>query len=275
MLDKTKQVMARREFVGLFSLVGGGLALLPEVLLSTSSVTSRETRMNIFAIGGQGLNWKDDNLLLAKYFLGLTGKENPQVCFIPTASGDIGRTIIHFYEAMTQLSCQPRHLRIFNPHVEAFESYLLGMDAIYVGGGNTLNMIAIWREHGIDRILREAWERGIVLGGTSAGSICWFEQGSTDSRPGKLTAMDCLGFLRGSNCPHYDGEAERRSTYHQMIRSGEILPGIACDDGVGLHFEGEKLIRVVTARQKAKAYRVNLVNGEVVDKVIHPDLLAD
>lgn len=275
MLDKTKQVMARREFVGLFSLVGGGLALLPEVLLSTSSVTSRKTRMNIFAIGGQGLNWKDDNLLLAKYFLGLTGKENPKVCFIPTASGDIGRTIVNFYEAMTQLPCQPRHLRIFNPHVEAFEPYLLGMDAIYVGGGNTLNMIAIWREHGIDRVLREAWKRGIVLGGTSAGSICWFEQGSTDSRPGKLTAMDCLGFLRGSNCPHYDGEAARRPTYHQMIRSGEISPGIACDDGVGLHFEGEKLIHIVTARQKAKAYRVNLANGEVVEKVIHPDLLAD
>ena len=231
--------------------------------------------MNILAIGGQGLNWRDDNLLLAKHLLSLTGKDNPTVCLIPTASGDAGRTIVTFYEAMTQLPCRPRHLRIFSPHVDAFEPYLLDMDAIYVGGGNTLNMIGIWKQHGIDEILRKAWEQGMVLGGTSAGSICWFEQGSTDSRPGKLTAMDCLGFLKGSNCPHYDSEDDRRPSYHRMIRSGDIIPGIACDDGVGLHFEGENLARVVSSRPNAKAYRVTLVNGQVVEEVIEPEFLGD
>ena len=273
--NQPKQLMARRDFMRLFSVVAGGLGFSSQSSLSATPATSQESKMNIFAIGGQGLNWKDNNLLLARYFLNLTGKDNPKACFIPTASGDAGRTIINFYEAMTQLPCQPRHLRIFSPHVDAFEPYLLDMDAIYVGGGNTLNMIAIWKEHGIDKILRTAWQQGIVLGGTSAGSICWFEQGSTDSRPGKLTAMDCLGFLEGSNVPHYDGEADRRPTYHQMIRTGDIMPGIACDDGVGLHFEGKRLARVVSARRKAKAYRVKLVKGEVIEEVIEPDFLGD
>ena len=273
--NQPKQLMARRDFIRLFSMAAGGLGFSSQLSFSATAATLQESRMNILAIGGQGLNWKDDNLLLAKYFLNLTGKDNPKVCLIPTASDDAGETITNFYEALTQLPCQPRHLRIFSPHVDAFEPYLLDMDAIYVGGGNTLNMIAIWKAHGIDNILRTAWQQGIVLGGTSAGSICWFEQGSTDSRPGKLTAMECLGFLEGSNCPHYDSEADRRPTYHQMILSGDIMPGIACEDGVGLHFEGKRLARVVSGRPRAKAYRVKLVNGEVVEEVIEPDFLGD
>ena len=275
-IHQLKQSVARRNFIKLFSLGVGGLGFSSQLSPATTLPTPRKIKTtNIFAIGGQGLNWRDDNLLLAKYFLNATKKDNPKVCFLPTASGDSGRTVATFYEAMTQLSCRPRHLRVFSPHIDEYEPYLLDMDAIYVGGGNTLNMVAIWKQHGIDDILRKAWQQGIVLGGTSAGSICWFEQGSTDSRPGKLTAMDCLGFLAGSNCAHYDSEDHRRPTYHQMILSGDIVPGLACDDGVGLHFEGDILARVVSFRLNAKAYRVKLVNGEIVEEIIVPEFLGD
>lgn len=154
----------------------------------------------IFANGG----WKTqkDALPLMRYFVALTGKPNPKVCLLPTAQGDAAESIVSYYDLMNQLDCRPRHLRLFQPsRVNDFEEYLLDMDAIYVGGGNTLNMLAIWKDQGIDKVLHKAWQKGIVLGGGSAGAICWFQQGCTDSRPGKLTALDCLGWLPGSACP--------------------------------------------------------------------------
>jgi peptidase E len=131
-------------------------------------------------------------------------------------------------------------------------------------------MLALWREWGLDQILREAWRRGVVLAGWSAGAICWFEQGTTDSIPGPLTPLDCLGYLPGSHSPHYDSEPERRPTYHRLLREGRIRPGYAADDGVGLHFTGERLERVVSARPNARAYRVELTDGAVRETPIEP-----
>jgi peptidase E len=133
---------------------------------------------------------------------------------------------------------------------------VLEQDAIFVGGGNTRSMLAVWRDWGLDLHLRKAWDSGVVLGGGSAGSICWFEQGVTDSIAGPLTALPCLGFLSGSNCPHYDSEPARRPTYRKLVAAGRIMEGVAADDGVALHFVEERLARVVSSRPRARGYRV-------------------
>jgi dipeptidase E len=209
----------------------------------------------IVAMGGGGFSMEPGNPLLDEYLLKQTGKSRPSVCFLGTASGDSPDYISRFYAAFAKLNCKPSHLSLFRD-LPDIESFLLSQDAIYVGGGNTKSLLALWREWGVDRVLRKAWTRGIVLGGLSAGSICWFDQGLTDSLTGRLRPLPCLGFLRGSNCPHYDGEAERRPAYTRFIRAGKMLPGLAADDGVAFHFVGSKLRHIVSSRPNARAYRV-------------------
>jgi dipeptidase E len=153
----------------------------------------------------------------------------------------------------------------------SWEEVLLTVDGIVASGGNTLNQQAIWKAQGIDAILREAWNRGIVLGGASAGSLCWFEEGTTDSRPKELSIVKCLGFLKGSHCPHYDKEPGRRPLYQKLIGSGEMKPGYACDNDAGIYFEGEQVKRVVSTRAEAKVYYVSAVGGTVVEKVLEPE----
>jgi peptidase E len=221
-----------------------------------------QKKKTIFAVGG----WRavKDGLPLMRYFVGLTGKPTPKVCLLPTATGDSAESIVTYYDIMNQLDCRPRHLRLFQPsRVSNFEEVLLDMDAIYVGGGNTLNMLAIWRDQGIDKTLQKAWNRGIVLGGESAGAICWFSQGCTDSRPGKLTALEGLGWLPGSACPHFNDE-KRRTAYHELVLAGQLRDGLALEEGVGALFEDEKLIRLVTSIPNARAYAVKRLEDKVV-----------
>jgi len=238
----------------------------------------------IIAIGGY-------DPLLHPYLLAQSAKANPAVCFLPQASGESPEYIDRFHAAFRALPCRPSHLSLFDLPTADLESLLLEQDIIYVGGGNTRSMLALWREWELDRILRVAWQTGIVLCGWSAGSICWFEQGVTDSIPGPLTPMDCLGFLPGSNCPHYDGEIERRPSYHRLLGAGLLCPGYAADDGVGLHFRGTELHRIVSVRPRAAAYRVaiqsaaasqtgsiqtgNIQPGAVVETPLHPDFLGE
>jgi len=161
------------------------------------------------------------------------------------------------------------------PFVETSRSgFLLAQDVIYVGGGNTANMVAIWRLHGVDVILREAWERGVVLAGLSAGGLCWFEQGSTDSFGPGLAALDgLLGFLPGAFCPHYDGEAMRRPRLHELIASGSLGPTYACDDGAAVVFHGTKLHEAIAEREGATAYRVERLGGTVRETALPTRLL--
>lgn len=214
------------------------------------------------------------NPLLDDYFLRQTGKSNPAVCFVGTASGDSEIYIKRFYAAFRKRRCRPTHLSLFKPPRD-IEAFVFSQDAIYVGGGNTKSLLALWRDWKLDRILRQAWTRGIVLGGISAGSICWFEQGLTDSLTGSLTPLDCLGLLKGSNCPHYDGEAARRPAYRTCVGSGRILPGLAADDGVAFHFIGRKLRHVVASRPKAKAYRLSRHGGTFQEEVLLPTFLGE
>ena len=197
-----------------------------------------------------------DNLLLVEYFLRQTRKRNPRVCFIGAAHGDADAGRLRFYAGFSRFRCRPTHLPVFARTPRDLAGFILEQDAIFVGGGNTRSMLAVWREWELDRHLRAAWERGVVLGGASAGSICWFDAGVTDSVAGPLTAMPCLGFVAGSNCPHYNSEPLRRPSYRRMVAQGKISDGVAADDGVALHFEGTRLKRVVSSLPRASAWRV-------------------
>jgi dipeptidase E len=226
----------------------------------------------IIALGGGGFATEPENLALDRYILAQARVPEPAVAFLPTASGDADSAVVRFYSAYLRLSCRPSHLAFFRRTLD-LRSYLLAQQVIYVGGGNTKSMLAVWREWGLPALLREAWESGIVLAGISAGAICWFEQGVTDSFADQLRALDCLGFLPGSCCPHYDGEAERRPSYHRLLRNGDIAPGFAIDDGVALHFLDDKLHRVVASRHGATAYRVRATNGTVQEEPLSVDYL--
>jgi len=220
-------------------------------------------------MGGGGFSMEPDNPLLDDFVLSLVARQPAKICFVPTASADSAAYIVNFYRAFSGRAL-PTDLTIFDPgapprqpaQTSEIAAFVAAQDIIYIGGGNTANLLAMWRTHGIDRILRDAWARGAVLCGISAGMICWFRDGLTDSF-GELRPLgDGLGFIEASACPHYDGEPERRSAYHNAIAAG--LPwGYAADDGAALHFRGTELAEVVSSRDGACAYRVQLVDGRV------------
>lgn len=227
----------------------------------------------IIAMGGGGFSQEPKNLLLDAYFLKQTGKVTPRICFIPTASGDSDNYIRRFYQSFNKLDCNPDHLSLFDPPTADLESFICERDAVYVGGGNTKNLLALWEAWELDIILKKAYNRGILLGGISAGSLCWFEKGLTDSIPGKLLPISCLGILSGSNCPHFDSELERRPTFHRLVKEGTLPGGIAADDGSALHFVDGNLSKVVSSRANAKAYKILVQDGVVKEEVLHPQLL--
>jgi dipeptidase E len=232
-----------------------------------------EKSRQIIAIGGGGFYRDAENLALERYVIQQTGAAEPKVAFVPTASGEPDSYLVSFYTAFLKLGCRPSHLSFFK-RTPDLRSYLLSQDVIYVGGGNTKSMLAVWREWGVLEILWEAWESGIVLTGVSAGAICWFEQGLTDSWSDQLRLLDCLGFLPGSCCPHYDGEAERRPTFHRLLASGEILPGVAIEDWTGIHFKGTEIHRVIASKAGARGYSLRAVNGSVQEVPLAAEYLA-
>jgi peptidase E len=202
---------------------------------------------HIVAMGGYSLGTALDDYLLAL-------ARGPRVCFLPTAMGDAPQATVAFYESYAHRS-DATHVA-FHPWPPAnLRDVVLTQHLVLVGGGNTANMLAVWRTHGLDAVLREAWESGIVLAGWSAGMICWFEAGVTDSFGPQLEAMDCLGFLPGSACPHYDGEELRRPRYRELLAAG-MSPGYAVDDDAALHFVGTEVSEAVTALPGKHAYRV-------------------
>jgi peptidase E len=213
----------------------------------------------IFAIGGGATPEA-----VREHLLGLTGKERPKVLLVPTASGEDPAQTLRIYDAFGDRA-QLSRVEFFPWPPENLRDHTLAHDLIVVGGGNTANMLAIWRVHGFDEILREAYERGIVLAGSSAGMICWFEAGVTDSFGPQLAGLrDGLGFLGGSACPHYDDEDLRRPTYRRLIDEERFPPGFAADSGVGLHFVDGELAEVISAREEATAYRVQRAREEAL-----------
>lgn len=224
----------------------------------------------VFAMGGAFLADPDNNLHLETYFKDLTGLASPKILFIPTASGDNEPYQLRFYQAFMRLGCQPAVLPFFKRTPKPLDEFVAGFDAIAVGGGNTRSMLAIWRDWGLDGILRDAYERGVPMGGSSAGSICWFEQGITDSIAGPLTSLPCLGLVPGSNCPHYDSEKDRRPMFQAMVGAGQVPDGMAADDGVGLHYVDGVFHRAVANRPKSMAWAVRRVAGGIEEVAIEP-----
>jgi dipeptidase E len=212
-----------------------------------------------------------------RYMATLTGKPRPRICYLPTASADSTSGIISWYRSCAPLNVEALVQESFIAsarQTRGWDEVLLSMDGIVCSGGNTLNQQAIWKAQGIDTVLRQAWDRGILLGGASAGSLCWFEEGTTDSRPKELTTVQCLGFLNGSHCPHYDREKDRRPLYHKLISSGQMKPGYACDNDAGIYFEDNEVKRVVATRADAKVYYVSLVNGKISEKLMEPERIS-
>ncbi len=220
----------------------------------------------IVAMGGGGFSMGPDNGLLDEFVLDVararSGRERPRICWVGTAGADSDRDLLAFHLAFADRAV-PRHLGLFARTVSDVEAYLLDQDVIYVGGGNTANMLALWKLHGVDRAMRSVWEAGIVLAGMSAGAICWFESCTTDSFGPELRPLDGgLAFLEGSLSPHYDGEPQRRPLFQRLVAEGRLSAGYGVDDGAALVFDGTELREVVTSRPDAAAYRVEANDGK-------------
>ncbi|HKT81764.1 MAG TPA: peptidase E [Vicinamibacterales bacterium] len=227
----------------------------------------------IIAMGGASFVSSIKNPALERYILAQSPHRNPAVCFIPTATGDSPKYIRNFYRAFGRLECRPTHLSFFQ-RTPDLRALILSQDVIYVGGGNTKSMLAVWRDWGLPDILKEAWHAGIVLGGVSAGAICWFETGVTDSWAGHLAPLDCLGFLRGTCCPHYDGETDRRPSVHRFVQDGTMEDVLALDDGVAAHYVGARLARLVSSRPRAHGYRIVRRRDRVVETALPTSLIS-
>jgi dipeptidase E len=223
----------------------------------------------LIVLGGGGFSM-ERNRAIDRHFLAQTARAHPRVLFIGTASGDSESYRARFYAAMAKLDVRATHLSLFKPPPGDLATFVLAHDAIFVGGGNTRSLLALWREWKLPAILRRAYRRGIVMGGVSAGMICWFDWGVTDSIPGLLTPLRCLGWLPGSACPHYDAERERRPTFRRLVGNGAVPPGFAADDGVALHFVDDALHDVVSARPRARAWWVDRRNGRARETPIAP-----
>jgi len=207
----------------------------------------------IVACGGQQLQYP----ALTRYLLALTGKSFPKILFVPTASGDEPGSLLTFYQTFAGMRCEPSHLALFHRTVDDIGGLIRAQDVVMVSGGNTANMLAIWRLHGVEDALRSAYRNGTILTGWSAGCICWFEAGITDSFTLELGPLrDGVKLLPGSACPHYDSEERRRPVYAREIAAG-MAPGIALDDAVAARYEDERLVEVVSARPQGRAFRVD------------------
>ena len=217
-------------------------------------------RRHILAIGGlrSPLSQREPLPALIGHALALSGAATPRICVLNTANGDDPVSYQKFYAILSQYGARVSHLQLFPmPNVDDPEDLLLSQDVIFVGGGSVANMLAVWRVHGVDHIMRRAWESGIVLAGVSAGAICWFDGGTTDSfGPVLRPFTPGLGLLSGSYCPHYDSEPARRPTFQSLVADGTLPPGIACDDGAGAHFTDSELTAIVAAWHGAAGYLV-------------------
>jgi peptidase E len=229
----------------------------------------------IVAFGGGGFSMEAGNPLMDDYVLGLVDRERPRVCFLPSASGDADHYIVRFFRHFPAGRCEPSHVSLFRRERGIggdLREHLLSQDIIYVGGGSVISLLGVWQAHGVDELLREAWMRGTVLCGLSAGSLCWFAEGVTAFH-GAPEPCAGLGLLPYSNAVHYDGEPDRRGAYHRFLAEG-MRPGYACRDGAALHFRGVELARVVSSRREAGAYHVACVEDEVIETPLAADYLG-
>ena len=222
-------------------------------------------KKQIIAIGGGGFGRSPGEGVIEKYILDQSNKERPNICFIPTATGDNEAYKVNYYSTFSKLNCSPVHLDFFK-RTPDLEELIKQQDVIFVGGGNTKSMLAVWKDWGLDLILKKAYERGVIMCGVSAGAICWFEEGVTDSWSEELKVMDCLGFVKGVCCPHYDEEPQRRPSLSKFLKEGVVQSCHAVDGGCALHIENEEEYKAVVFAKDKNAYLVDLEKDAVAEK---------
>jgi dipeptidase E len=220
---------------------------------------------DIIAIGGGGFGRNPKHNLIEKYILAQSDKDKPNIVFIPTASAEDKSYIVNFYSCFSNLECSPSHINLFQ-RTPRLDSLINKADIVYVGGGNTKSMLSVWREWKLDQLLLKAYNNGKILSGVSAGAICWFEQGITDSWASNLNTMDCMGFIDGMACPHYQEEKDRRPSVHKMLKNGKAIPGYAIDGGAALHFKKGRYFKSLQFYPKSYVYEVGVEDGEVTEK---------
>ena len=218
---------------------------------------------NIVAIGGGGFGRSLGELKIEKYITSLVKKDRPKICFIPTASGDNDLYKLNFYRAFSKLNCITSHIDFFS-RTENLEQKVLSQDIIFVGGGNTKSMLAVWKEWNLENILKVGYEKGIIMSGVSAGAICWFDKGITDSFADKLEIIDCLGMVRGIACPHYDEEKEREPFVKEMIKKNKINSCICIEGNCALHIKNDFDYKSINFGNKKKCLKILKKNNEYI-----------
>ena len=228
---------------------------------------------NIIAIGGGGFGGSPGQGIIEQYILNQARKKRPKICFIPTATGDNEAYKVNFYSTFTKLNCEPTHLDFFK-RTPDLKKLILNQNIIFVGGGNTKSMLAVWKEWKLDRILKEAYRNGIVMSGVSAGAICWFQNGITDSWASELKIMPCLNFVRGTCCPHYDEEPERKPFVKKLLHRKKIKKIYAVDGGVALHIKNEENFKSVVFRKTKSSFAVSLERKNLIEKSFRKVILV-
>ena len=236
---------------------------------------------HIVALGGGGFMMEPENPLLDRFVLSLAPRQPARACFLPTASADPASAIARFYRAFSP-RCIASDLTLFDsptlPRRPArsadIAAFLEEQDVVYVGGGNTANLLALWRVHGVDTALRALWARGGVLAGVSAGMLCWFRGGVTDSFGGFERLDDGLGLVDALCCPHWDGEPGRQEVFRRLVADRGVA-GYAAEDGVGLHFKGTTFVAAVSSRPQASAFALTPTAGRLTEESLPVRFLGD
>ena len=219
----------------------------------------------IICIGGGGFGRNPKQRIIEKYIIDQSNTSTPKVLFIPTASAEDKSYIVNFYSCFSELNCSPSHINFFQ-RTPRIEGIINKADVIYVGGGNTKSMLAVWKEWKLDKLLMKAYNRGTVLSGVSAGAICWFDTGITDSWASNLNVIDCMGILSGSCCPHYNSEQDRRPSVHKFIKDKKLSSVYAIEDGAAMHFKNDNPYKNLSFIKDSKVFMVEENGGVIKEK---------
>ena len=219
---------------------------------------------NIIAIGGGGFGRNPNKPVIEDYIVNLSSSDKPNVTFFPTASAEDSSYIVNFYTAFSKLNCNAQHISLFKKTPD-LKSIIEGSDIIYIGGGNTKSMLAVFREWDLDKMLIDAYKKGKILAGVSAGAICWFNQGITDSWAHGLQVLDCMDILDGVCCPHYDGEANRKPSVERFLKSKDIEHCLCIEDGAAAHYQNEVLKTAISFYKDKNVYNVKYNNSKLIE----------
>ena len=219
---------------------------------------------HIIAIGGGGFGRNPNKPIIEDYIINLSSSKKPTITFFPTASAEDSGYIANYYTAFSKLNCKAQHISLFK-NTPDLKSIINDSDIIYIGGGNTKSMLAVFREWNLDKLIIDAYKEGTILAGVSAGAICWFEKGITDSWENGLRVLDCMGVLDGVCCPHYDGETNRRPSVEKFLNTKEIDSCLCIEDGAALHYENDTLKTAISFYTDKNAYEVKRDKEKVIE----------